>query len=102
MSNGRISPSNDFTGKVMGEVKKRPRKIGLWNLAYFAPVALAILLLSLPATQDALLHMTSKKHVAVAGAQQDVERMQAAVNELTQFEFDSEVQAIIDDQNVID
>jgi len=100
MATGQISPSNDFTNRVMADAKRRRRKIGLWNLAYMAPIALVVALLSVPFSQEAILNLTSKKHVAVSSVQQEVNAMQEVVKDLTQFEFDNETQSMIDNGRV--
>jgi hypothetical protein len=98
MPKGQISPSDDFTSKVMLGVKKRPRKIGIWNLAYFAPIMVVVAILAVPASQEMILDMTSQKHVAVAGAEEDIAEMQRQIGSLTQFEFDDETVEIINNE----
>lgn len=102
MSSGRLKPSSDFTDKVMTGVKKRPRKIGAWNLLYFAPILLAIFLLAIPSTQEMILNMTSKKHVAVAKVQDDVDGMYLIMNEIDQFNFDQDTQDIINNDQPVE
>jgi hypothetical protein len=98
MPKGQISPSNDFTDKVMSGVKKRPRKIGIWNLAYFAPIMAVVAILSFPAGQRLILDVTSPKHVAVAAAEEDIAEIQRQINDLTQFQFDDETIEIINNE----
>lgn len=86
MSEDKISPSKSFTDKVMVDVKKRPRKIGLWNLAYIIPIALAIALLVTPASREALVNTTDTQHSAVYDVQEDVDDIQDMIDELSSFD----------------
>ncbi len=98
----RNPQSKDFTSKVMADVKKRPRKIGLWNLAYAVPIILAIAVLMMPSTQETIVNVTSQKHVAVANVEDEIDTMYIIMKDIDQFEFDQETEEIINNEQELE
>lgn len=92
--------ADDFTSKVMAGVKKRPRKIGLWNIAYFVPIFIAVALLSVPVTQQLILNATNKDRVAITNVQKDIDDMYVIMTELEDFSLDQDTQAVLDGAQV--
>ncbi len=96
MSKKDDSSTNDFLNRVMVDVKKRPRKIGLWNLVYLVPIALALVLLYTPTTRELLVDQVDEKHSTIKSVQNNVDDMQLIVedldyfneNDLSQVEYD--------------
>lgn len=90
----KSQPTDDFTSKVMAEVRKRPRKIGLWNLVYITPVIVSLLIVLTPLGQRAILHLANKKHVAMLDVQKDLDSLQETAKSMEQFDFDQETNEI--------
>lgn len=94
MPDRKVTPSDDFTSKVMAGVKRRPRKIGAWNILYFVPAALALIILSIPVTQDTILNLTNSRHTAMTSVRSDLDQMYTIMEDLAESNFEQDLDDI--------